>query len=81
MNKQEEKNVDAKTTHFLNTKFKMQVVRYENTQIVKTSVNVIKERNMTRRLPRLIQRENWANGKTNERVEMSLQYLLRLIKN
>jgi len=35
MNKKEEKNADAKTTRFLNTKFKMQVVRYENTQITK----------------------------------------------
>lgn len=34
-NKKEEKNADAKTTRFLNTKFKMQVVWYENTQIVK----------------------------------------------
>jgi len=35
MNKKEEKNTDAKTTRFLNTKFKMLVVWYENTQIMK----------------------------------------------
>jgi hypothetical protein len=35
VNKKEEKNTDAKTTLFLNIRFKMQVVWYENTQIMK----------------------------------------------